>query len=92
MSDEQTIFKSHIAISREMAQDSRLSFAARGMMTYLLSITDETEIPTSALAVEGRCYRGQMSKLIEELKAAGYFNADNPDGLTLRPGNEDKTK
>ncbi len=61
------------AISRELAQDTSLSFAARGMMLYLLSKSDNWSAQLKDLMRAGDCGMKAIRALLQELESAGYM-------------------
>lgn len=80
MAKEQTIIRMkhgrtspYLVISRNTAQDSQLSFAARGMLFYLLSKPDDWELKKYDLMREGDCGIDKINSLIKELRAKRYL-------------------
>jgi hypothetical protein len=61
---------------RETAQDSRLSFEARGVLAYLLSKPDDWTVDRDDLMREGGTGRDKMNKIIGELKKHGYLKRE----------------
>ena len=59
-------------IDRRLAQDTNLSFAARGLMTYLLSMADNWTIRLDVLRRENGIGRDALRTLFKELQAKGY--------------------
>ena len=66
----------YVMIARATLQDSRLSFQARGMLTYLLSKPDDWSVRIKDLMEEGSIGRNQADNLMKELKSAGYVIQD----------------
>lgn len=60
---------------RASAQDSRLSFEARGVLTYLLSKPGNWKLHPSDLMREGGCGRDRVKRILKELKDLGYLVA-----------------
>ncbi|MFF0293014.1 hypothetical protein ACFYST_07455 [Kitasatospora sp. NPDC004614] len=61
------------AIANEILQNGDLSYAARGVLTYLLSLPDgslENSKNLAAIGIEGRT---TIKKAVAELRAAGYY-------------------
>lgn len=58
--------------SRAVAQDTRLSYEALGLLTYLLSKPDNWQVDIDDLQRDG-CGRDKVYRIIAELKAAGYL-------------------
>lgn len=61
----------YFAVSRDTAQDKRLSWEARGILLYLLSKPDDWELQPLDLA-QG-CGINKVYKLLKELDRAGYI-------------------
>lgn len=61
---------------RETAQDSRLSFSARGVLAYLLSKPDDWIVDRDDLMKEGDIGRDKMNNIIAELKKHGYLKRE----------------
>lgn len=84
---DKTIFRiqhqeNYFAVSRKTAQDSRLSFEARGVLFYLLSKCDTWELRVEDLRREGNIGRDKVYRILRELTAAGYLRRDktkNPE-------------
>lgn len=65
--------KNYVVIPNSIAQNRRLTFAARGLLTYLLSLPDGYRVSVKSLAdqfVEGQAAINRMKK---ELMAHGYI-------------------
>lgn len=67
-------------ISRKLAQDSTLSFGARGLMLYILSKPANWEVKYLDLMRAGGIGRDALRTLMRELKAAGYFRCTKSNG------------
>lgn len=69
---------SYTMIARAALQDERLSFAARGLLAYLLSKPDDWEVQVADIARQGNGAKGRPMgrdkaySLLNELKEAGY--------------------
>ena len=61
-----------LAISRALAQDTRLSYEARGVLLYLLSKPSSWQVRPADLEIAG-CRRDKVYSILKELKAAGYL-------------------
>jgi hypothetical protein len=59
---------------RATAQDSQLSWAARGLLAYLFSKPDNWEVSPAALMKEGDLKRDALYRVIAELKIHGYVD------------------
>lgn len=62
----------YFLMRRDTAQDSRLSFEARGLLAYLLSKPGDWVITRADLMREGNCGRDRVVKLLKELVQHGY--------------------
>ncbi len=83
MSDRITVIRAprdsthaYFAISRALAQDSRLSFEARGVLAYLLSKPGDWEVRIPDLQREGTTGRDRVYRILRELRDAGYLQRD----------------
>jgi hypothetical protein len=61
----------YVIISRATAQDRSLSWAARGVLAYLLSKPDDWQVDAGDL--QQGCGRDKVYSLLAELIAAGYL-------------------
>jgi hypothetical protein len=79
MTKPQTIFRGahgeqpYFMMLRTTAQDSNLSFEARGIIAYLLSKPNDWQINKSDLMREGNIGRTKMKRVMDELTDAGYM-------------------
>ena len=70
-------------ISRQLAQDPRLSFEHRGLMLYLLSKPDNWTVTVLDIQREGNMGKDKAYRLLKELQAFGYILYEHdrgPDG------------
>lgn len=63
----------YFLLLRATAQDTRLSFEARGVLTYLLSKPDDWQLQIDDLMREGDIGRNRVYRLLKELTGAGYL-------------------
>jgi hypothetical protein len=63
----------YVVIQRSLAQDSRLSYAARGLLLYLLSKPDDWQAQMGDLQREGELGRHAMRTILHELEEHGYL-------------------
>jgi len=63
----------YFSLRRATAQDTRLSFEARGMLIYLLSKPDDWQLQIADLMREGVLGRNRVYRLIKELIEARYI-------------------
>lgn len=61
-----------LVIDQRIIDDTRLSWAARGMLAYLLSRPDNWQVRVKDLQRRGNLGRDGTYKLINELRSAGY--------------------
>lgn len=61
------------ALYRSAAQDARLSLAARGLFSLMMSLPDEWEFTVSGLAALAGCGKDKIRKLLGELEEVGYL-------------------
>jgi len=57
-------------------KDTNLSFAARGLLTYLLSLPDDWDINVTHLMTQSRAKRKHILTLIDELIHFGYIRKE----------------
>lgn len=62
--------------ARVTAQDSKLSFEARGVLWYLLSKPDDWIVQVSDVMREGGLGRDKAKRLLKELRDAGYIETE----------------
>lgn len=62
----------YFLMRRDTAQDTNLSFEARGLLAYLLSKPGDWVITRADLMREGNCGRDRVVKLLKELVQHGY--------------------
>lgn len=64
----------YVLIDRTMANDERLSFEARGLLTYLLAQKDDFQIWVSALINRSpNAGRDRIYRILKELELCGYI-------------------
>lgn len=64
----------YTTIARAALQDNRLSFAARGLLAYLLSKPDDWDVRLTDIQRAGHIGRDKAYRLIDELQQAGYIS------------------
>lgn len=62
----------YLVLNQSIATDGRLSWAARGMLAYLLSRPDNWEVRIKDLQQRGNLGRDGTYQLIKELRSVGY--------------------
>jgi hypothetical protein len=62
----------YVTINQDAVEDSRLSWAARGLLGYLLSRPDDWKVLIKDLQRRGDLGRDGVYKLLRELREAGY--------------------
>jgi hypothetical protein len=68
-----TVRSQVILIAVPALQDDHLSFAARGLLAFVLSLPDDTEITTEWLAGQRPDGREDILATLGELEACGYY-------------------
>jgi len=63
----------YVVLSKELTEDARLSYGARGMMAYLLSKPDTWHVRMTDLESKSRDGRQRVRSLMHELEEAGYI-------------------
>lgn len=66
----------YFALRRKSAQDTRLSFEARGALSYLLSKPGDWDINLADLMREGGCGRDRALRILKELESCGYLSKE----------------
>ncbi|HEY9405805.1 MAG TPA: hypothetical protein VIQ24_24355 [Pyrinomonadaceae bacterium] len=64
--------RNYVQIENATAQDKRLSWAARGLLLYLLSLPKDWEIRVSHLITQGDLGRDALRRTLRELQSFGY--------------------
>lgn len=67
----------YFSVARKTAQDSSLSFEARGVLIYLLSKPDDWKVLIGDLMREGKFGRDKAKTILKELRTAGYIETEN---------------
>ncbi len=75
--DERTIrrvthSKDYVSISNSTVQDKRLSWEARGLLAYLLSLPENWQIKVGHLQQQGNAGRDGVRRMLRELQTFGY--------------------
>ena len=65
-------------IDNRALEDERLSYEAKGLLAYLLSKPDGWEINPKHLAKVGGCGRDKITRILNELRQAGYIEDKRP--------------
>lgn len=61
-------------IQNEALRDPRLSLEARGLLAFMLTMTEDWQFSLEGLAAQTGIGRGKALRLIKELKSAGYLS------------------
>ena len=64
------------SIQNATARDERLSLAARGLLVFLLSMSDDWQFSVNGLAKQLGIGRNKVLTLIKELQGAGYISIE----------------
>ena len=70
----------YMLISNGVARDSRLSFEARGLLVFMLSMSDDWNFSVKGLMSQTGLKRSIVIRLVKELKDAGYISQDVEHG------------
>jgi hypothetical protein len=62
-----------MVISNRIARDERLSIEARGLLVFMLSMSDDWNFSINGLVSQTGSNRKMILRLVKELKAAGYL-------------------
>jgi len=65
-----------VIIDRRTLADERLSWAARGLLAYLLSLPDDWKVRTEHLAGQAPCSDYRLRQALSELQACGYARVE----------------
>ncbi|HEY5833989.1 helix-turn-helix domain-containing protein [Streptomyces sp.] len=65
--------RAYTVVSNTVLQDNQLSFVARGVLGYLLSLRDGAQVDVRTLAKLCKTGRDQIAGALNELKARGYY-------------------
>ena len=63
----------YMVISNRIARDERLSIEARGLLVFMLSMSDDWNFSINGLVSQTGSNRKMILRLVKELKAAGYL-------------------
>jgi hypothetical protein len=69
----------YVMIERATVQDKRLSWEARGLLVYLLSLPADWDIRVSHLQTEGDAGRDALRRMLRELQRYGYTSGVGRD-------------
>jgi hypothetical protein len=67
-----------VVVSREVADDPRLTFGGKGLLVHLLARPDDWEVTPGELARTNGTTEYAVGQLLKELKGAGYAALINP--------------
>ncbi|MEQ6353543.1 DnaD domain protein [Lysinibacillus sp. M3] len=63
-----------VVLDKGFLNDIRLSWKAKGLLAYMLSLPDDWSFSTSNLATKSKCSRESTANTIKELTKAGYIH------------------
>ncbi len=75
-----TFERDFVILSRHTAQDDALSWAARGVLTYLLSLPEGWRVNLTELQTHGDIGRDALRRVMRELEGRGYLARQNSRG------------
>ena len=73
MIDRAEHMKNYTTAQNELIQDSRLSFEARALMVFMLSLPDDWSFSIKGLASQTGLAERKVMELVKELKKLGYI-------------------
>ena len=78
----------YVIVDQAAVEDTRLSWAARGLLAYLLSRPDDWKVLVNDLKKRGNLGRDGIYALLRELRSAGYvrFERHRDDRGRMRGG------
>lgn len=62
-----------VVLDKEFLNDDRLSWKAKGLLAYMLSLPDDWSFSLSDLATRSKCGREATANIMDELIEAGYL-------------------
>lgn len=65
-----------VQVPRDTIRDGRLSFRARGVLTYLLDMPDGWDVKSEVIAANGKEGREAIRSALGELAACGYYRLE----------------
>src|SRR4051812_34581924 len=71
--------RAFLTVANATVQDARLSWGARGLLVYLLSLPDDWDIRVSHLTNQGDAGRDAVRRMLRELHALGYVSGVGRD-------------
>lgn len=66
--------ENYVVLDKGFLNDARLSWKAKGMLAYMLSLPDDWSFCISNLATHSKCSRESTANIIKELSQAGYVH------------------
>ncbi|MGE8001773.1 helix-turn-helix domain-containing protein [Lysinibacillus sp. NPDC093190] len=64
----------YVVLDKGFLNDTRLSWKAKGLLAYMLSLPDDWSFCISNLATHSKCSRESTAHIIRELSQAGYVH------------------
>ncbi|GAB0168232.1 DnaD domain protein [Lysinibacillus sp. CTST325] len=66
--------ENYVVLDKGFLNDTRLSWKAKGLLAYMLSLPDDWSFCISDLATHSKCNRESTANIIKELSKAGYVH------------------
>ncbi|MFF2176457.1 DnaD domain protein [Lysinibacillus sp. NPDC058147] len=66
--------ENYVVLDKGFLNDTRLSWKAKGLLAYMLSLPDDWSFCISNLATHSKCSRESTANIIKELSQAGYVH------------------
>ncbi|MFT9820456.1 DnaD domain protein [Lysinibacillus sp. NPDC056185] len=66
--------ENYVVLDKGFLNDTRLSWKAKGLLAYMLSLPDDWSFCISNLATHSKCSRESTANIIKELSTAGYVH------------------
>lgn len=68
--------ENYVVLDKGFLNDSRLSWRAKGLLAYMLSLPNDWLFSISDLAIRSKCGRDTTANIIRELTNAGYIHKE----------------
>ncbi|MFJ8460627.1 DnaD domain protein [Lysinibacillus xylanilyticus] len=68
--------ENYVVLDKGFLNDSRLSWRAKGLLAYMLSLPNDWLFSISDLAIRSKCGRDTTANIIKELTNAGYIHKE----------------
>lgn len=65
--------ENYVVLDKAFLKDEQLSWKAKGLLAYMLSLPDDWSFSLADLAIRSKCGREATAKILDELIEAGYL-------------------